>query len=98
MIAGVVSYMLLLCRGGVAFAGLVSLTSPYPSELFVLGGGLVCLQGFACVCVGLAHLVLRKWFCSILLQFLGCLGVLVPGVCVCVCVCVYVCVCVCVYV
>ena len=30
------------------FAGLVSLTSsPYSSELFVLGGGLVCLQGFA---------------------------------------------------
>jgi len=25
-----------------------------------------------------------KWFSSILPQFLGCLGVLVPGVCVCV--------------
>ena len=39
-----------------------------------------------CVCVyvrvGLAHLVLWKWFSSILPQFLGCLGVLVPGVCV----------------
>jgi len=34
--------------GGVVFAGLVSLTySPYSSELFVLGVGLVCLQGFA---------------------------------------------------
>jgi len=33
--------------------GLVSLTSsPYSSELIVLGRGLVCLQGFAmCVCV-----------------------------------------------
>ena len=42
---------------GVIFAGLVSLTSsPYSSELLVLGGGLVCLQGFA-MCVGLAHLV-----------------------------------------
>jgi len=59
VIAGVVSYML-LCWGGVA--GLVSLTSsPYFSELFVLGGGLVCLHGFACVYVGLAHLVLWKW-------------------------------------
>jgi len=43
--------------GGVIFAGLVSLTSsPFFSELLVLGGGLVCLQGFA-MCVGLAHLV-----------------------------------------
>ena len=43
MIAGVVSYML-LCWG-VVFAGLVSLTSsPYSSELFVLGGVLVFLQ------------------------------------------------------
>jgi len=33
-----------------------------------------------CVCVGLAHLVLWKWFSSILPPFLGCLGVLVPGV------------------
>ena len=33
---------------GGGFAGLVSLTSsPYSSELFVLGRGLVCLQGFA---------------------------------------------------
>jgi len=58
LIAGVVSYML-LCWG-VVFAGLVSLTSsPYSSEHFVLGGGLVCLQGFACMClcVGLSHLV-----------------------------------------
>jgi len=55
MVAGVVSYML-----GVVFnAGLVSLTSSYPSpcspyssELIVLGvGGLVCFQGFAmCAC------------------------------------------------
>ena len=52
MIAGVASYML-LCREVVA--GLVSLTSssypsfysPYSSEVFVLGGGLVCLRGFA---------------------------------------------------
>ena len=36
-----------------------------------------------CVCLGLARLVLWKWFSSILPQFLGCLGVLVPG-CVCV--------------
>ena len=53
MIAGVVSYMLLCWGGGgVVFAGLVSLTSsPYSSEIFVLGGGLVCLQGFAlCAC------------------------------------------------
>jgi len=34
------------------------------------------------VCVGLAHLVLWKWFSCIPPQFLGCLGVLVPGVCV----------------
>jgi len=56
VIAGEVSYML-LCGGG--FAGLVSLTSspcpapysPYSLELFVLGRGLVCLQGFAmCAC------------------------------------------------
>jgi len=33
-----------------------------------------------CVCVGLGHLVLWKWFSSILPQFLGCQGVLVPGV------------------
>jgi len=68
------------------FAGLVSLTSsPYSSELLVLGGGLVCLQGFAmCVCLGLAHLVLWKWFSIILPHFLVCLEVLVPGVCVCV--------------
>jgi len=39
-----------------------------------------------CVCVGLAHFVLWKWFSSIIPNFLGCLGVLVPGVCVCVCV------------
>jgi hypothetical protein len=36
-----------------------------------------------CVCVGLARLVLWKWFSSILPQFLGCLGILVPGVCAC---------------
>ena len=36
-----------------------------------------------CVCVGLAHLVLWKWFSSILPQFFECLGFLVPGVCVC---------------
>ena len=36
-----------------------------------------------CVCEGLAHLVLWKWFSSILLRFLECLGVLVPGVCAC---------------
>ena len=33
------------------------------------------------MCIGLAHLVLWQWFSSILPQFLGCLGVLVPGVC-----------------
>ena len=61
MIAGVVFYMLLCWGKGVA--GLVSLTSPYSSEIFVLGGGLVCLPGFCCVCVcvcvcmGLAHLI-----------------------------------------
>ena len=45
MTAGVVSYML-QCGGG--FVGLVSLTSsPYSSESFALGGGLVCLQSFA---------------------------------------------------
>jgi len=49
------------CRCGIIYApmlggggggGLVSLTSsPYSSELFVLGGGLVCLQSFAvCAC------------------------------------------------
>jgi len=38
---------------------------------------------FCYVWVGLVHLVLWKWFSSILPQFLGCLGVLVPGVCVC---------------
>ena len=51
-----VCYML-LCWG-VVFAGLVSLTSSYSSELLVPGGG--CLYpGFCyvCVCVGLAHLV-----------------------------------------
>ena len=37
-----------------------------------------------CACVSLAHSVLWKWFSSILPRFLGCLGVLVPGVCVCV--------------
>ena len=36
-----------------------------------------------CVCVDLAHLVLWKWFSSILPQFLGCLGVFVPGMCAC---------------
>jgi len=47
VIASVVSHML-LCWG---VAALVSLTSsPYSSELFVLGRGLVCLQGFA-MCV-----------------------------------------------
>ena len=38
-----------------------------------------------CVCVGLARLVLWKWFSSILPQFLGYLGVLVPGACACAC-------------
>jgi len=47
------------CRCGIVYAtmfgggfvGLVSVTSsPYSSELFVLGRGLVCLQGFA-MCV-----------------------------------------------
>jgi len=44
--------LMLLFGGGVVFAGLVSLTSsPCSSEIFVLGGGLVCLQGFAmCAC------------------------------------------------
>jgi len=61
VIAGVVSYML-LCWG-VVFAGLVSLTSPYSSELFVLGGVLVCLQGFAYVCVCVCVRVRRRiWF------------------------------------
>jgi len=51
-------YVPMLGAGGVGFAGLISLTSSlYSSELFVLGGGLVCLQGFVCVCVGLAHLI-----------------------------------------
>ena len=56
MIAGVVSYMLLCLGvgegGRVVFAGLFSLTSsPYSSELLVLGGGLVCLQDFVmCAC------------------------------------------------
>ena len=41
--------------GGGVFAGLVSVTSSpcpsYSSELFVFGGGLVCLQVFAmCAC------------------------------------------------
>ena len=44
MIAGVVSYML-LCWG-VVFAGLFSLTSPYSSEIFVLGGGVGLPPGF----------------------------------------------------
>ena len=58
MIAGVVSYMLLCWGEGVVFVGLVSLTSsPYSLELLVLGRGLVWLQGFCYVCVGLAHLV-----------------------------------------
>jgi len=35
---------------GVVFAGLVSLTSPYSSELLVPGRGFVCLQGFT-MCV-----------------------------------------------
>jgi hypothetical protein len=56
VIAGLVSYML-LCWGG--FAGLVSLTSPYSSELLVLSGGFVCLQGFAmCACAK----AWRIWF------------------------------------
>ena len=46
--------MVYICHyvGGVVYGGLVSLTSsPYSSELFVLGRGLVCLQGFAvCAC------------------------------------------------
>jgi len=61
VIAHVVSFMLLFW--GVVFAGLVSLTSsPYSSELFVLGGGVGLPAGFcyACVCVGLAHLDLWK--------------------------------------
>ena len=68
MIAGVVSYMLLCWRGGVA--GLVSLTSsPYPSPyspysselLFSAGVGLPSGFCYVCVCVGLGHLVLWKW-------------------------------------
>ena len=48
MIAGAVSCVL-LCWG--VLAGLVSVTSPYTSEIFVLSEGLVCLKGFAmCVC------------------------------------------------
>jgi len=46
--------------GGLVYAGLVSLTSsPYSSELFVLGVGVGVPPGFCyvCVCVGLAHLV-----------------------------------------
>jgi len=87
--AGVVSYMFLCWEGGVVLAGLVSpASSPYSSEHLVLGGGggVGLPPGFryVCVCVGLAHLVLWKWFSGILPQFLGCLGVLVPGVCVCV--------------
>ena len=42
------------------FVGLVSLTSsPYSSELLVLGWGVGLSPGFCyeCVCVGLAHLV-----------------------------------------
>ena len=47
MTAGVLSYML-LCRGG--FVGLVSLTSsPYSSELFVLGGGWSASRVLPCV-------------------------------------------------
>ena len=44
--------MLLYWGWGVVLAGLVSLiSSPYSSERFALGGGLVCLQGFSmCVC------------------------------------------------
>jgi len=37
--------------GGGVCAGMVSLTSLYSSELFVVGGVLVCHQGFAvCAC------------------------------------------------
>jgi len=45
---------------GWGVAGLVSLTSsPYSSQLFVLGGGFSLPPRFCyvCVCVGLAHLV-----------------------------------------
>ena len=52
-------YAPMLAGGGVVFAGLVSLTSPYSSERFVLGGGLVCLRGFAmCACAS----AWRIWF------------------------------------
>ena len=55
---GILYASILRGGGGVFFAGLVSLTSsysslysPYSSELFVLGGELVCLQGFVtCAC------------------------------------------------
>jgi len=44
--------------GGVVFAGLVSLTSPYSSELlFSAGFGLPPGICYVCVCVCLAHLV-----------------------------------------
>ena len=55
------------CRCGILYAPmlgggvpeLVSLTSPYSSELLVLGGGFVCLQGFAmCACAQ----AWRIWF------------------------------------
>jgi len=41
-------YAPMLGGGWVVYVGLVSLTSsPFSWELLVLGGGLVCLQGFA---------------------------------------------------
>jgi len=44
--------------GGVFYAGLVSLTSsPYSSELLVLGWGLVCLQMVLCLSLNLRHLI-----------------------------------------
>jgi len=52
VIAGVVSYMLLCWRGGgVVFAGLVILTSPYSLELLVLVGGWSASRVLLCVCV-----------------------------------------------
>ena len=48
--------------GGVVFAGLDSLTSsPYFSELRVLGGGLVCLKGFV-MCAWACAWAWHIWF------------------------------------
>jgi len=52
-------YAPMLGGGALVYAGLVRLTSPYSSELFVLGVGVGLPPWFCyvCVCVGLAHLV-----------------------------------------